>query len=194
MESHNYNSVHILSEAVIMGGISMYFYKKILELESTIEDLKSQITMQNNQIRYILGSRQSQPGLTPLKIPNPPSFKKETNYSTELHQRQPLIIPPESTKQQVECEEGVCRLIPKPRDKPEESSAKKVVISKISKKIEFDSENIELNQTSKVNTFNNFSPNPVLESITPKPSTSISENIENSETELEKILNDIDDE
>ena len=37
-----------------MGGVSLFLYKKITDLESTIEDLKNQIMAQNNQIRYLL--------------------------------------------------------------------------------------------------------------------------------------------
>lgn len=196
MEPNNYNGVHILSEAVIMGGISMYFYKKISELETTIEDLKKQITMQNNQIRYILGSsnhnrvpvnsfgtndHKSQQIKTPLIIPTP---KATVDLETERHFKattQPTVENVQKETPQMECEGGVCRLVPKD---------KKVVISKISKQIEFDRENFDLDQTRKVNTFTNSSPNPVLKSVTPKPSTSISEPTDT----LEKILNDIDDE
>jgi hypothetical protein len=87
---------------------------------------------------------------------------------------------------------------------------KKVVsISKISKQIEFDRDvlGLELDQTSKINTFTNFSPNPVIKSVTPKPSESVGGDTDqtptrpytptksrNSGTELEQILNDIDNE
>lgn len=255
MEPNNYNSVHILSEAVIMGGISMYFYKKISELETTIEDLKSQVMMQHNQIRYLLtGSRptnvigSNQPQIssnsvrselrntTPLKIPSnlrPQNIQKENfsngsiqpkiqqnhiipNYALEQQQREPLNFspPPRQVKDQlppssiqeirspstgekeppnVICEGGVCKLVLPNKKKVEQNhNEKKVAISKISKQIEFDRENMDLDQTSKVNTFTNFSPNPVLKSVTPKPSTSISESCDG--TDLEKILNDIDDE
>ncbi|ADO00470.1 hypothetical protein WIV_gp126 [Wiseana iridescent virus] len=196
MEPNNYNGVHIISEAVIMGGISMYFYKKISELESTVENLQStvenlkgQIIMQNNQIRFLLGSNQPQlqqfNGLnhnasqqtTPLKMPqfkpqkvNQPLFREEVSRE-EINEKV--------------CEGGVCKLVPKTHDK-------KVVISKVSKQVDFDKEGITPDETFKVNTFTNFSPNPVLKSVTPKPSTSVSENT--GEDELQKILNDIDDE
>ena len=220
MEPNNYNGVHILSEAVIMGGISMYFYKKISELESTIEDLKSQITMQNNQLRYLLsghngnnfsGSQQPQ---TPLKIPS----QKENFFNDGSEQRQPLFLPSESKEstdakiQEIvqnsivghkvqqpkqtgsNCENGVCRLVPRSKQNSgqKEPMEKKVVISKISKQIEFDRENMESDHTSKVNTFTKFSPNPLLNSVTPRPSISASETT--VENELEKILNSIDDE
>jgi hypothetical protein len=244
MESNNYNGVHILSEAVIMGGISMYFYKEISDLKSTIEDLKGQITMQNNQIRYLLTSHtpqqsfgqgtnwtnQQQPYTapqqpsTPLRIPTPVQnngvqLQKEFfssrsnnevihhNYSLEQHQRyldhkQSKL---EQQPQNMECEGGVCRLVPKTKsnevlDSTTPPTDKKVVISKISKQIEFDRENINPDQTSKVNTFTNFSPNPLLKSVTPKPSTSVNplENDCNEEegtkSTLEKILHAIDDE
>lgn len=258
MEPNNYNSVHILSEAVIMGGISMYFYKKISELEATIEDLKSQIMMQNNQIRYLLtggqipGSnspqispqntrQQSVRNTTPLKMPilkQKENFLNgfgnhktdlSQNYALEQQQRAPIKfndqLPPSSIQEisntssygqsepsNIHCEGGVCKLVPhNPTDTltvgpidtrtkfPDMANSnhkldqpeKKVVISKISKQIEFDRENMELDQASKVNTFTNFSPNPVLKSVTPRPS--ISESGDGT-TDLENILNDIDDE
>ncbi|CCV02203.1 hypothetical protein IIV30_008L [Invertebrate iridescent virus 30] len=208
MESNNYNGVHIISEAVIMGGISMYFYKKISELESTIEDLKGQIAMQNDQIRFLLGLHSSQPKFTPLKIPQKQPLSQPTLLQptlsqptllqpTLLQQKKPQTLPQtnhkenfnftqvqemvnNSTKQQ--CENGVCQLVPKNKDD------KKVVISKISKQIEFDTEGINQDETCKVKTFTDFSPNPVIKSVTPKPSVSLGEN------DLQKILNDIDDE
>jgi hypothetical protein len=227
MEPNNYNGVHILSEAVIMGGISMYFYKKISELESTIEDLKSQITMQNNQLRYLLGghvpqtngnfSGSQQPQQTPLKIPSqetltrkPPQKENFFNNRSEQKSGQSLqfnghteasiqeivqsSIVQQSKQVSLDCENGVCRLVPRPKQNGDqkEPMEKKVVISKISKQIEFDRENMEPDHTSKVNTFAKFSPNPLLNSVTPRPSISASETT--VENELEKILNDIDDE
>ena len=200
MESNNYNGVHIISEAVIMGGISMYFYKKISELESTIEDLKGQIAMQNDQIRFLLGSNSTlqQPKFTPLKIPQQSRSQQPPPQQTLLQQPQrPQTLPQtnrkenfnftqiqemvnSSTKQH--CENGVCQLVPKNKEE------KKVVISKISKQIEFDTEGIDQDETCKVKTFTDFSPNPVIKSVTPKPSVSLGEN------DLQKILNDIDDE
>jgi hypothetical protein len=224
MEPNNYNGVHILSEAVIMGGISMYFYKKISELESTIEDLKSQITMQNNQLRYLLGGHApqtngnfsgSQRPQTPLKIPSQETLirkppQKENFFNDRSEQKpgplqfnghtevsiqeivQSSIV--QQSKQALDCENGVCRLVPRPKQNSDqkEPMEKKVVISKISKQIEFDRENMEPDHTSKVNTFAKFSPNPLLNSVTPRPSISASETM--VENELEKILNDIDDE
>lgn len=220
MELNNYNGVHILSEAVIMGGISMYFYKEISELKSTIEDLKGQITMQNNQIRYLLSFHQpqqpsgfvnhhsplSQQTTTPLnisglKIPQSPHVQNHHNYALEQQQRQ-LLFNREEPKveikpltQENQCEGGVCRLVPKTKT---DDIKKTVVISKISKQIEFDGENIERDQTFKVNTFSNFSPNPVLKSITPKPSTSINpletDICEGAKSTLKKILSTINDE
>lgn len=259
MESNNYNGVHILSEAVIMGGISMYFYKEISDLKSTIEDLKGQITMQNNQIRYLLTSHApqqsfaqgtnwtnqqqytaSQQPSTPLRIPTPAqtngisqpqkeffpsrSNNEVTHHNYSLEQQQRYLDHKQSKLEQqsqnMECEGGVCRLvrpiksasIPRPLDegtpktKSNEvldsttpSTDKKVVISKISKQIEFDRENINPDQTSKVNTFTDFSPNPLLKSVTPKPSTSVNPlendcNEEGTKSALEKILHAIDDE
>jgi hypothetical protein len=212
-----------------MGGISMYFYKKISELESAIEDLKSQITMQNNQLRYLLGghvpqtngnfSGSQQPQhQTPLKIPSqetliqkPPQKENFFNNRSEQTPHQSLqfnghteasiqeivqssIVQQQSKQTSLDCENGVCRLIPIPKQNSgqKEPTEKKVVISKISKQIEFDRENMEPDHTFKVNTFAKFSPNPLLNSVTPRPSISVSETT--VENELEKILNDIDDE
>lgn len=200
MESNNaYKSFHILSEAVIMGGISMYFYKKISELESTIDTLKGQINMQNNQIKYLLESRHHQTQGTLLKIPT--SAVQHTPIVAAATSRQSLNF--DATYQQaisfkdnghaqsnMNCENGVCQLVSKLNQNKSEPQEKKVVISKISKQIEFDEENSELDHTLKVNTFTDYSPNPVLKSVTPRPSESMGDSC----TELEKILNDIDDE
>jgi len=179
MDFNNYNSAHIISEVVVMGGISLYFHKKISELESTIEELKGQVAMQNSQIRYLLGSNHSGP-TTPLKIPTQPQVQSrpQTQLQPQVQSR------PQTQQATQECEGGVCPLVVPSKQKPD----KKVVISKVSKQVEFDSENTEPYQTSRVNTFSNSSPNPVLKSVTPKPSTS------DSTTELERILNDINNE
>lgn len=197
---NNYNGVHIISEAVIMGGITMYFHNKISSLESVIEELKNQIVMQNNQIRYLIGNNgnlrphfegnnniHTHVATTPLRIPHSNSNKP---YEKQQYSKANVNL---QTKN-IDCEGGVCHLVHK-----KTLDDKKVVISKISKQIEFDRENVEPDYTMKVGTFSNFSPNPVIQSVTPKPSTSISENNESSnqvskdgQTELEKILNDID--
>jgi len=207
MEANNYNGVHILSEAVVMGGIAMYFYNKISELESTIEDLKNQITMQNNQIRYLLSSHlpQNRPHSTPLKIsqqplPNPlrtdgtsakglrpdgvNQSKFENNMASFIQERSTLQNGLQPSKKEIQCDGGVCKLVPRNHEK-------KVAISKISKQIEFDRDHNELDQTSKVSTFTKFSPNPVVQSVTPKPSISESGDEVPS---LEQILNEIDNE
>lgn len=160
-----------------MGAITTYFYKKISDLEATIEELKNQIAMQNSQIRYLLGNNknfQLTPLTTPLKIPE---TSKGLSRPQQNSQNQGLSRP----QQNQICENGVCRL--------KAPSEKKVVISKISKQVEFDSEHTDLIQTSKVNTFTHRSPNPVLKSVTPKPSVSSV-----SDTDLDQILNDIDEE
>jgi hypothetical protein len=249
----DYKSIHIISEAVIVGGLSIYVYKKISELESTVEELKQQIAMQNNQLRYLLGlDANSQ--RTPLRIPNhPPQFDTEgviSSCSSDALQKESQGAPSEwftSNKPNMECNGGVCTLSSAakgrrdPQDVPyanqrvepgrsiiapfwdraardpksvghlarldgrndvmmatrhyDRQEDKKVVISKISKQIEFDRENNDLDQSLKVNTFTKFSPNPVIKSVTPKPSTS-SITIDNDEetNELDNILNEIDNE
>jgi hypothetical protein len=199
MEPNNYNaqSLHIISETVIAGGMFMYFFKKISELESTIENLKNQVAMQNNQIQYLLSSKGSFQPLNRYQLTTPlisKSFtpgannnhfgidKPNTSFQSSTLQQQPT----KPMRSEQECENGVCRLVPRKDDK-------KVVISKVSKQIEFDRENMELDQTSKVSTFNNFSPNPLIKSVTPKPSLSTTDD-NCGENELEKILNEIDDE
>lgn len=236
MESNNYNGVHILSEAVIMGGISMYFYKEISELKSTIEELKKQITIQNNQIQYILNSSQTpQQQSTLLRIPTPSQNnsvrqpQKESFQSNYLFEQQRYLNHKQSKLEQyqmmqstidsaqgavrperdMECEGGTCRLVrpmveKKPKiteiiqDSTPSTTDKKVVISKISKQIEFDRENIKPDLTSKVNTFTDYSPNPLLRSVTPKPSTSANpienQTVDDTKSTLEKILNSIKDE
>lgn len=173
----NINSIHILSEAVVVGGVALYFYKKISELESNIEDLKKQIVMQNNQIRYLIGT-------TTSSSINENNELKVMNENTTIYAIKQSQL--HSQPSNVECKDGVCRLISK------NESEKKVAISKISKQIEFDRENIDRDQTYKVNTFTNFSPNPIIKSVTPKPS--ISEIESSNSSSLEKILNEIDNE
>lgn len=205
MDSNNYNGLHILSEAVIMGGISMYFFKKISDLESTIGDLKDQLKAQNNQIQYLMslknypnlnlhsnGMNISQQQGTPLIIPHT-RLNGNTIPQTEILKNQAYNQPiNHSERINVECEGGVCRLIQKKNNGFEEASIeKKVVISKISKQIEFDNENIEACQTTKVNTFTDFSPNPVLASVTPKASVSSTSDNTDGESDLQKILNNI---
>jgi hypothetical protein len=78
----------------------------------------------------------------------------------------------------VDCSDGVCKLV---------SGGKKVVISKISKQAEFDRESFQVNHPIKVETLKRTSPNPIIKSVTPKPSESISETVE-------QILNEINNE
>lgn len=227
MEQNNYkdssllgsrSSWHVISEAIIVGGMSLYLFKKISDLELTVKELKEQITAQNNQIRYLFGSKLSTPPQvssissnsssfdsfqrgTPLRIPSlsdkktispPPSLPEETGSVSQNDSADRVF----AGRGGIECENGVCVLKPKIQ-KNNNSLEKKVVISKISKQLEFDRENIDFDQTSNVNTFTNFSPNPVIKSVTPKPSISLSETSgisEEHQSELEKILNDIDDE
>jgi len=189
MESNNYNGIHIISEAVVVGGVAMYFYKKISEMETTIEDLKAQVTMQNNQIRYLIGStglNQSSSHVANNARITPLYHRSDGQQGQITSQRQPHRKAPPPPQVQQECEGGVCKLVPQ----------KVVSISKISRQIEFDRENMESDQTSKVKTFVKSSPNPLLKSVTPNPSTSMSELEEGAGqlSELDKILNAIDNE
>jgi hypothetical protein len=225
----NTNTLHILSEAVIVGGLSVYFYKQINDLKSTIDELKNQLMVQNNQINYLLSfsnpnygnlnhgnlnhgnlnHRHNIPPTTQLTTPLIPSHltqrpipQKENFEPRQMAPKEPPKAPKEPPKApkeppkapkepKVECEGGVCRLV---KQQPKELVAeKKVVISKIAKQIEFDRENIEQDQTRKVGTFTYFSPNPMVKSVTPKPSTSASVPEKVEQNELEKILQDIDD-
>lgn len=225
MEESNYKSIHIISEAIIVGGLSIYVYKKISELESTVEELKQQIAMQNNQLRYLLGANSQR---TPLRIPNglPPfdtmSVEGVTpSCSSDALQKESQGAPSAwfTSNKKMECNGGVCTLSSAakcrrdPQDIPHANrhvepgrndvmmatcrrqEDKKVVISKISKQIEFDRENNDLDQSLKVNTFTKFSPNPVIKSVTPKPSTSsITTDNDDETNELDNILNEIDNE
>jgi hypothetical protein len=220
MEERNFNSLHIISEAIIVGGLSIYVFKRISELESTVDELKQQITMQNNQLRYLLGSTNSdfgQRGTTPLRMSTTVSSEKssssmvfdpnhlEDNENIKGSQSEWFTSSPNKSK--MECKGGVCTLA---RDKIGQEADKKVVISKISKQIEFDidapvgrvngsngleRENNDFDQFSKINTFTKFSPNPVLKSVTPKPSLTIENDHGNEEiNDLDNILNEIDNE
>lgn len=186
METNNFlNSIHVISETIIMGGITIYFYKKISELELTIQDLKNHLEVQNNHIKHLL-ELSEQPKFTPLKIP--PLLQQQTlppvSLSSEEQYKRPQSLPQQPRKNSYNfimpasttCENGVCVL------------EKKVAISKVSKQIEFDIEGIDRDETTKVQTFNNFSPNPVIKSVTPKSSVSL------GESDLEKVLDDIDQE
>ncbi|KMQ81875.1 sua5 family protein, partial [Lasius niger] len=161
------------------------------------------------------------------EVPNPSGRPRATTVLFPNPSGRPRAKPTprrveEVVTEEQNCENGVCQLDlsrrplavgrpegltrgssqPEALDRPEKT---KVAISKISKQIDFDRENIELDQVSKVNTFTDFSPNPVLKSITPKPSESdcgsgksleghINGGNDVNQPELEKILNDIDDE
>ena len=208
MESNNYKGIHIISEAVVVGGIAMYLYKKISEMEATIEDLKAQVTMQNNQIRHLISPGTSRPHCplnssstwnnaqtTPLTIPTLTNPMHITHRRENFEPRRKAPPPP---VQQI-CEGGVCKLVPKQvTDKVAPTTSKKMVsISKVSKQIEFDRENMERDETFKVKTFTKSSPNPLLKSVTPNPSVSTSEMVvddDDQPSELDKILNDIDEE
>lgn len=224
--------VHMVSEAVIVGGISMYFYKKINDLETTVEHLKSQIAMQNNQLKYLLTQPNFNSRTTPLippqtnepfnltrTHPNAPSgpqtrplvpefesvnpFRPDSGLCLESvsveemrrggNYREDINRKDESSERN--CENGVCKLLPKKGLEQQSKvlefrqSSPHVAISKVAKQIEYDDENNT--SMTKINTFSNFSPNPVLKSVTPKPSTS---EIPDTRTTLEKILNEIDNE
>jgi hypothetical protein len=258
MESNKYNNYMRVSEAVVVGGLSLYFYKKISDLEAVVEDLKNQIVIQNNQIRYLIGSINPQPHqpqnqqfaghTTPLKIPhmgnefnrkpmthiyhesNPERVKEHFNLRESVTARTSVAARTiqnremdamfeansnhQPNKNSLVCEGDVCKLVPlkisstfdedgkairnpKVNNNGDEKLKKSVVISKISKHVEYDRENVDNDQTFKVNTFTNSSPNPVLKSVTPNPSTSAIPTTgedEPSTTELDKILNEIDDE
>lgn len=249
----------MVSEAVIVGGLSLYFYKKISDLETVVDDLKNQIVMQNNQIRYLIGSihpQSHQPQnqqftghTTPLKIPqmgnefnlkpmthnhhesNPERVKEHFNLRENVTTRTSVadsVAARAIQNREMEamfeansnhsnrqpnlvCDGDVCKLVPlkisndgevvtrnlKANNNGDEKLKKAVVISKISKQVEYDRENVDNDQTFKVNTFTNSSPNPVLKSVTPNPSTSAIPTTGEDEpptTELDKILNEIDDE
>lgn len=221
MEQNNYkdgsllgsgSSWHVISEAIIVGGISVYLFKKISDLELTVKELKEQITAQNNQIRYLFGSNLSTPQVSSISSNSSSfdSFQRGTPLRIPSLSDKNAVSPPSASQNdsvdrgfrggigpypRAECENGVCVL--KVKNQKNDNLEKKVVISKISKQVEFDGENIDFDQTSNVNTFTNFSPNPVIKSVTPKPSISLSETSaisEEHQSELEKILNDIDDE
>jgi hypothetical protein len=205
----NTNTLHILSEAVIVGGLSVYFYKQINDLKSTIDELKNQLMVQNNQINYLLSfsnpnygnlnhgnlnHRHNIPPTTQLTTPLIPSHLTQRPIPQKENFEPRQVEPKEPKAPKVECEGGVCRLVKQPPKELDKTVAeKKVVISKIAKQIEFDRENIEQDQTRKVGTFTYFSPNPMVKSVTPKPSTSASVPEKVEQNELEKILQDIDD-
>ena len=104
--------------------------------------------------------------------------------SSQSDERRPLALCKLGNDELVErdafgvCSDGVCKLV---------SDGKKVVISKISKQAEFDRESFQVNHPLKVETFKRTSPNPIIKSVTPKPSESISETVE-------QILNEINNE
>lgn len=245
MDSNSYNSIHIVTESVIMGAVSMYFYKKISDLETIVKDLQQQVVVQNGQLNELKKAQsatsrrraeQSSPQKTLLRIPTQREMVSPSQgYSLPAQSRDPdpgigqLVgqrvaglssddrrprldremgsvvegaerpnprrigsrIPESGIEERrlgndelVErdafgvCSDGVCKLV---------SDGKKVVISKISKQAEFDRESFQVNHPLKVETFKRTSPNPIIKSVTPKPSESISETVE-------QILNEINNE
>jgi hypothetical protein len=227
-----------------MGAVSMYFYKKISDLETIVKDLQQQVVVQNGQLNelknYLSSSvvspphegaeRPRSPQKTLLRIPTQremvsppqgyslpaqsrepdpgvgrslsegqrvaglssddrrPRLDREMTKSLETHLSPRRIgsrIPESGIEERrigndelVDCSDGVCKLV---------SGGKKVVISKISKQAEFDRESFQVNHPLKVETFKRTSPNPIIKSVTPKPSESISETVE-------QILNEINNE
>lgn len=235
MDSNSYNSIHIVTESVIMGAVSMYFYKKISDLETIVKDLQQQVVVQNGQLNELKNYLSSSPQKTLLRIPTQremvsppqgyslpaqsrepdvslrdigrslslsegqrvaglssddrrPRLDREMTKSLEAHLSPRRIgsrIPESGIEERrigndelVDCSDGVCKLV---------SGGKKVVISKISKQAEFDRESFQVNHPLKVETFKRTSPNPIIKSVTPKPSESISETVE-------QILNEINNE
>jgi len=234
-----------------MGAVSMYFYKKISDLETIVKDLQQQVVVQNGQLNELKKAQsatsrrraeQSSPQKTLLRIPTQREMVSPSQgYSLPAQSRDPdpgigqlvgqLVgqrvaglssddrrptksleahlgsvvegaerpnprrigsrIPESGIEERrlgndelVErdafgvCSDGVCKLV---------SDGKKVVISKISKQAEFDRESFQVNHPLKVETFKRTSPNPIIKSVTPKPSESISETVE-------QILNEINNE
>jgi hypothetical protein len=51
------NSVHVLSEAVVVGGISLYFHNRLTQLESEVANLKTVVETQTRQIMFLSGIR-----------------------------------------------------------------------------------------------------------------------------------------
>lgn len=204
MDSNSYNSIHIVTESVIMGAVSMYFYKKISDLETIVKDLQQQVVELKAQSATSRRppyerAEQSSPQKTLLRIPTPPSqgyslpaqdpgFGQLVGQRVSDDRRSGSRIPEERRTSQSDerrpldafgvCSDGVCKLV---------SDGKKVVISKISKQAEFDRESFQVNHPLKVETFKRTSPNPIIKSVTPKPSESISETVE-------QILNEINNE
>lgn len=243
MDSNSYNSIHIVTESVIMGAVSMYFYKKISDLETIVKDLQQQVVVQNGQLNELKKAQsatsrrraeQSSPQKTLLRIPTQREMVSPSQgYSLPAQSRDPdpgigqlapnpfgvglgqrvaglssddrrprldremgsVVIGSRIPESGIEerrlgndelverdafgvCSDGVCKLV---------SDGKKVVISKISKQAEFDRESFQVNHPLKVETFKRTSPNPIIKSVTPKPSESISETVE-------QILNEINNE
>jgi hypothetical protein len=226
MDSNSYNSIHIVTESVIVGAVSMYFYKKISDLETIVKDLQQQVVVQNGQLNelknYLSSSvvspphegaeRPRSPQKTLLHIPTQREMvSPPQGYSLPFRQRVAHLSATSSASRDrsevgfaqsrepdpsevgrslslpegrigndelVDCSDGVCKLV---------SGGKKVVISKISKQAEFDRESFQVNHPLKVETFKRTSPNPIIKSVTPKPSESISETVE-------QILNEINNE
>ena len=161
-----YQYIHIAIEIVVLAGIFYYLFKKIMALETIIKE--------NNLLPSPLSA------LKPTVNNNNPITTALIDSPSEAYTRASTSVPQRaSTSFEQRCEGNICKLV-----QPKE---KKVAISKISTKAEFNDGGI-INQPQKINTFTNFSPNPVLMSVTP----SLVASVENSD--LAKILKKIDDE
>lgn len=169
MDSNSYNSIHIVTESVIMGAVSMYFYKKISDLETIVKDLQQQV------VELKSSSVVSPPHEGALQIPSGSGARCPQKTLLHIPTPQPLASRDPSSLSLPDCSDGVCKLV---------SGGKKVVISKISKQAEFDRESFQVNHPLKVETFKRTSPNPIIKSVTPKP----------SEETVEQILNEINNE
>ncbi|ABF82154.1 hypothetical protein MIV124R [Invertebrate iridescent virus 3] len=191
---------HIISEAVIAGSIGLYFWKKISALEQTVQELQSQLEVQNNQLQWLIQQQTRRLAVSPLAVsplavsPLPPQrdYRQQStttnaagnNGAYPSFQFKPPktaikgdAAPPQATPK-MQCDNGVCKLV-RPLQATHGKGArapspekKTVSISKIAKQIEFEHDQIApaRTATTQVSTFSKPSPNPVLRSITPNPS------------------------
>jgi len=192
--------MHVLTESVVIGGMALFFYKKISELELSIEDLKAHVSrLQTNMdvpkthppqngIHRIVPKAQCENGVCILK----PTLSRTGTGSSLRDERRP--IPKGSgtgsslrdERRPIPLGSGTLRapqsgqrdMSPSRTEGTSGLGLGKVSISKVSNQVEFDNENPDFH--TKVPTFSKKSPNPVLQSVTP--------------TILDKILDEIDNE
>lgn len=152
--SANAKSLHVLSEIVVVGAISAYFYKKMADLTFQLEELKTQVALNREFIEQHRPTVQVQ-----TQHSSPTTFRQSRTADVADN----TVLNLSGCIRETTCKDSVCRL-----------EDRKVVISKISEQIEFEPDELGNGPSTtkdvknRVSTFSvPCSPNQLLQSVTP---------------------------